>query len=198
MVHRGTPPIDSSSAFRLDSVGRVARQDLSVKGPHTESSDLEAVIRYFDETAPADVLETIVWLKSEGWRPIFARGGVKESFGDALVDFNNKGWRIRIVRDRGQWMMEIQKPGWKRPIDSQSIADAIAGKDDWSEPLPDPLPTQIPWEIPWTQSVPSALAWIAANHDAEAILKRMQLKRSRSLFPTAREAKRPARLRKDE
>jgi len=94
-------------------------------------------------------------------------------------------------------MMDIQKPGWKRPIDSQIIADAIAGKDDWSGPLPNPLPTQIPWEIPWRESVPSALAWIAANDDAEAVLKRMQLKRSRSLFPSAREAKRRERLRKD-
>jgi hypothetical protein len=160
-------------------------------------SDIEAVLRHFHETAPADVLATITWLESQGWQPDFAQGLPKTRFGNALVDFTNQGWRIRIVRDRGQWMMDIQKAGWKRPIDSQIIADTIAGKDDWSGPLPNPLPTQIPWEIPWRESVPSALAWIAANQDAESVLKSMQLKRSRSMFPSAREAKRRERLRKE-
>ena len=170
---------------------------MSVVRIHGESSDLETVLRYFGETAPSDVLETITWLESQGWRPDFAQGGPKEGFGDALVDFTKQGWRIRIVRDRGQWMMDIQKPGWKGPIDTQIIADTIAGKNDWSGPRANARPEQIPWEIPWRESVPSALAWIATNQDAEAVLKRMQLKRSRSMLPSAREAKRRERLRND-
>jgi hypothetical protein len=80
-------------------------------------------------------------------------------------------------------MPDIYKPDWKRPIDLQIIADTIAGKKDWSGPLPHPLPKQIPWEIPWRVSVPSALAWIASTQDSERVLKVMQLKRSKSLFP---------------
>ncbi len=156
--------------------------DVDVARPEGDS-DIEPVLQYFHETAPADVLETIAWLASQGWRPHFAQGGRSESFGNALVDFTNQGWAIRIVRDRDQWMLDIQKPDWKRPIDLQIIADTIAGKKDWSGALPDPLPKQIPWEIPWRESVPSALAWIASTQDSEGVLKAMQLKRSRSLFP---------------
>jgi hypothetical protein len=154
---------------------------VDVARPEGES-DIEPVLQYFQETAPPDVLETISWLASQGWRPHSAQGGLSESFGNALVEFSNQGWAIRIARDRDQWMLDIQKPDWKQPIDLQIIADTIAGKNDWSGDLPHPLPNQIPWEMPWRESVPSALAWIASTHDSERRLKAMQLKRSRSLF----------------
>jgi hypothetical protein len=146
-------------------------------------SEIEPVLHYFQETAPTDVLETISWLASEGWRPHSAQGGQSESFGNALVEFSKQGWAIRIVRDRDQWMLDIQKPDWKQPIDLQIITDTIAGKNDWSGDLPHPVPNQIPWEMTWRESVPSALAWIASTNDSERRLKAMQLKRSKGLFP---------------
>jgi hypothetical protein len=155
---------------------------LNVPRPEGES-EIEPVLHYFQETAPADVLETISWLASEGWRPHSAQGGLGESFGNAQVEFSKQGWAIRIVRDRDQWMLDIQKPDWKQPIDLQIITDTIAGKNDWSGDLPQPVPNQIPWEMPWRESVPSALAWIASTNDSERRLKAMQLKRSKGLFP---------------
>ena len=154
----------------------------------SEESDqlTTAALAYVAGCAPQDVLSTINWLRTEGWQPQGARGGRDESFGNVAVTFVRGEAHIAIARDRGQWMLHIGMPGWKRPIDLDIILDTIAGRDNWSGPIPRPLPEQLPSGVAWKQALPKALAWLASVSDSEPVLKDMQRKRGRSLFPPPR------------
>ncbi|HSH62093.1 MAG TPA: hypothetical protein VK988_21085 [Acidimicrobiales bacterium] len=90
-----------------------------------------------------------------------------------------------ITRDRSQWMADIQLYPWRRLFDLDIILDTIDGRCDWTQTSP-PLPEQLPDGHSWAERLPEALAWSRTAVDAEDLLKEMQLRRSRSLFPPTR------------
>ena len=143
-------------------------------------------VKYVEGCASTDVLSTISWLRTKGWRPVSARGGPSESFGDVLVEFAKGDGRITITRDRSQWQMSLRPAGWSDRFDLDIILDTINGRTDWQaqEPFARPLPGQLPPGVAWAESVPQVLEWLDSHDDAAGLLKEMQQKRSRSLFPT--------------
>ena len=154
-----------------------------------DSPEVTGAMDYVQSVAPDDVRRTIDWLTENGWYLAGGQGGRAEPFGDALVEFSNGGDRIRITRDRSQWLMHIQRPSWSRKFDLDIILDTIGGREDWSESSR-PLPEQLPPGVSWLAALPEVLVWLASGDDIEPVLAHMQLKRSRSLFPSAPRPKR--------
>jgi hypothetical protein len=134
------------------------------------------------------VVETLDWLEATGWRAQEASGGPPDWAGNSglAVEYARGESRISIARDRGQWLMDIRPAGWKRSVDLGIIRDTIQGRKDWSGPMPLPLPEQLPPGVVWRIELPVALEWLVESPDREQLLRKMQLKRSRSLFPSGR------------
>ena len=173
-----------------DARGSVARRHHAVRasrriGLVEESSNgplhVGAVLRYVEESAPSDVLRAIAWLESHGWLVQSARGGHDEPFGNAVVELDKEGARIVVIRDRGQWMMDIHPAGWKGSVDLDIILDTIAGRKDWSDRLSGRLPQQLPLGVAWRDALPMALAWLASAHEAERSVRMTMRMRGRSL-----------------
>ena len=81
--------------------------------------------------------------------------------------------------------MSLRPSGWSDKFDLDIILDTINGRDDW-QPIARPLPEQLPPGVSWAETLPQALGWLAGHDDGARVLKGMQRKRSRSLFPSAR------------
>lgn len=142
-------------------------------------------MHYLRTTAPADVVAAADWLSASGWTVAVARGGENESFGNLVVEFHRNRDRVVIIRDRAQWMADIQLYPWHKPFDLDIILDAVDGRHDWTQTKA-PLPEQLPEERTWIEGLPEALAWSRNMPDAVDLLKDMQRRRSRSLFPPTR------------
>lgn len=122
---------------------------------------IETVLGLMRESAPQDVVATIGWLEAEGWQARAAWGGPTKWEGNAglAVEFGRNGTLITIVRDRGQWMIEIRPSGWKTAVDLGIIDDAIAGRSEWSGVRAVPNPVQLPAGLAWRTALPTALQW---------------------------------------
>jgi hypothetical protein len=87
-------------------------------------------------------------------------------------------------------MVDIRPAGWKLAVDLDIIQDAITGRSDWSGDLSAPHREQLPPGVAWKTALPAALAWLGESPDRERLLREMERKRSRSLFPSARSTSR--------
>jgi hypothetical protein len=142
----------------------------------------DSAVSYVRETAPDDVRSTMDWLESEGWSTESARGGQAEPFGNAIVVFSKDLDRLIVTRDRSQWMLDIQRPDWKRSIDMAIMVHALAGRADWT-PAPSEVSEQLPSGVSWRETLPRALDWLASTADAVALLRAMQQRRATTRFP---------------
>lgn len=150
-----------------------------------DSAVIRETMKYVEGCALSDVLSTLSWLGTNDWQPVNAQGGSSESMGDVLVEFAKDDACITITRDRSQWLMSLRPSGWSDKFDLDIILDTINGRDDW-QPIARPLPEQLPPGVSWAETLPQALGWLAGHDDGARVLKGMQRKRSRSLFPSAR------------
>jgi hypothetical protein len=157
-----------------------------------DAAVISEAMKYVEGCAPNDVLSTLSWLGTNDWQPVNAQGGSSESFGNVLVEFAKDDGRITITRDRSQWLMSLRPSGWSDKFDLDIVLDTINGRDDWQagEPFARPLPEQLPPGVSWAETLPQALEWLSSHDDGARVLKRIQLKRSRSLFPGARRERR--------
>ncbi|HYA45176.1 MAG TPA: hypothetical protein VED59_06195 [Acidimicrobiales bacterium] len=154
-----------------------------------DADRVDQVLALVRTLAPADVVETVDWLRSSGWQPRRALGS--GPFG-LWVEFLAAPGVIVVGCDRSQWMLDIKLPEWKRPKDLAIIFDTINGRTDWSQGLPIGRPSQLPPGTCWRSALPEALRWLASTPDPESLLHSMELKRSRSLLPPRRRARRAA------
>jgi hypothetical protein len=172
------------AAMALTTSTHLVEHDECVSGPQDLTSPVEAALSYVQETAPTDVLETVAWLQSTGWQVEEVQGGRGESFGNVLVDFEKGQTRIRLVRDRGQWLLTIRPADWSETYDFQVIAQALTGMtlDKLSERSGTSLPEMVPTNVIWVETLPAALDWLSMTPGAESQLQELRRQRSRSLW----------------
>ena len=93
-------------------------------------------LEYVRTVAPDDVQKTIAWLSANDWHAEHTQRGRQESFGNVLVELVRSDDRITVTRDRGQWTLHLRLSGWPQRFDLHIVLDTIAGRTDWSSPLP--------------------------------------------------------------
>jgi hypothetical protein len=119
------------------------------------------VIAFMTEAAPEDVALTIEWLKSAGFNATNQIGGAGAPFGNAMVEWERRSLRIKIIRDRSQWMIDIAAPG----LPFAHMAYLLTAKDGapivttWEGPLP----TQLPPDVTWVSTIPELVNWIESG-----------------------------------
>jgi hypothetical protein len=129
----------------------------------------------------ADVVETVAWLKSDGFVLVEVAG--PHGMGNQLLGFERAdGVRVRLVTDRGQWMADLKLPGWPRMCDLDSVLEAATGSAPWEADDYEDLPVQLPPGVRWREAIPRAIAWALGNPGAAAEVKRAQSARGRRLF----------------
>jgi hypothetical protein len=110
------------------------------------------VLDYGRQRAPQDVLASLDWLAQQGFVPIAEQGGPDAPFGDMILVFKRSSLAVRIIRDRGQWAVDVAAAGdgfiplhivltaWQggTPDPGRQIgaplAEALAGVVSWLEP----------------------------------------------------------------
>ena len=162
--------------------------DRSKKRVQSRTVDrLPMVLALMRESGPADVTETIDWLDEAGWVAVKGWGGPPEWEGNAslAVEYGKDEWQLMLVRDRGQWMIDVQPPGWRAPADLQILHDILEDRPEGPGPLPEARPVQIPWGARWRSLLPAAVDWLASGQGREIQVREWQRRRSRRMFPPA-------------
>jgi hypothetical protein len=155
---------------------------VNVAGLSGETST-QTALEYIASRAPGDVLLTLTWLKEAGWHPTMARIW-EESFGDADIDFRRADAEVRIIRDRGQWMLSLRMADWTEWIDLELVLDAKGGRTEWDEPSGNPYEnSQLPVGVEWAETVPGAIQWLTTTEDVESKLNALKAERFRQRFP---------------
>lgn len=112
--------------------------------------------QWIDETAPADVVETIRSLERAGYE--LTHSEISTSFGNGQLRFSGE-FGIVITRDRGQWSLDvIMADGETFQLDL--IAAGRAGRYP-TQPI-EGTPLQLPPWISWHEELPGLLDWIKA------------------------------------
>lgn len=127
-------------------------------------------LEYALGVATEDVAETIRWLLRDGFELVEERGGRAESFGNVLLRMQRGSSAIRVVRDRSQWLCDVESSGWTGEQALGVLVTAMRGQPPTHEyPMPDEgMPEQLPPGGVWSQLVPEVLAWGASgNRDVE-------------------------------
>ena len=60
---------------------------------------------------PTDVRGALTWLAGAGFAVRSQRGGRTESFGNVLIEWERPPMGVQVVRDRGQWLVDIAAGG---------------------------------------------------------------------------------------
>jgi len=62
-------------------------------------------------------------------------GPDRDSFGDRMTTFTAEDLRVRLIRDRGQWTVELGHPAWEDVYDPDIWRAALEGTDP-TDPSP--------------------------------------------------------------
>lgn len=124
---------------------------------------MSAATEYARSRATPDVRATLDWLERDGFTVTHERGGLGESFGNVLLEFERADVRVQIVRDRGQWMISVRPAGVCEFKSLNVLITAMRG----DEPQPgqgslgETLPEQLPVGARWAADVPQVVEWLA-------------------------------------
>lgn len=132
---------------------------------------MEAPIDYAIEKATPDVARTIRWLQSEGFRVIEVAGGPSDSFGNVSLTFEH-AVLVMIVRDRGQWAMNVAPAVASEAHSLHVLMTAMTGAEPNpgrpGEPLPH-LPDQLPDGVEWSTELPKVVRWLESGDRSDDI-----------------------------
>lgn len=153
------------------------------------ASELDALLG----VATPDVAGAVAWLLSEG--AVVTEKEDPHGMGFALVQFAfDDGAEVRMVRDRGQWMMDLRSSGqpWLQfdlvhRITSNYEPDAET--ENGRRRYGGDMPPQLPVGVSWREHLPSALIWLHRTADAADQVKQMARVRMREVFPQSRQGR---------
>jgi hypothetical protein len=135
--------------------------------------------------APPDIVEAVRWLVAEGAAVVWEDPPHGMAF--AGLEFVLGSVSVRMVCDRGVWMMELRRDG-ERWLDHDLLRLARQGCDAYPAVTErvGPMPTQIPEGVSWRDELPGLLEWLSATEEAEERCVRLGRSRARQLFPPKR------------
>ena len=81
---------------------------------------------------PEDLPVLAHWLTSQGFT--LTEHHVSSAFGDRLLLFEREPCRVRLVRDRGQWFLEIAGPTTSDWFDADIWRSCLEGRDPPLDP----------------------------------------------------------------
>lgn len=136
-------------------------------------SDVEDVLSH----APVDAKEAV--------GRILHSGGVATSvtpmhgMAFALLEFALGDIEVRVVSDRGQWAVDVRRPGeeWLQ----FDLIYAITSGDEthWSKGLKTPeFEVQLPPNVSWRAHLPAAIEWVRSTSDAASQVADAAVRRS--------------------
>lgn len=132
--------------------------------------------------ATSDVADAVAWLLAEG--ALVTGEEAPHGMGFAALELELSGAQVRMVRDRGQWMLDLRLRG--QPWLQLDLVHAVrTGGGDWgsAEGRTGPLPDQLPAGLSWRRELPEALAWLRSTADAVEKTAAMGRVRAERLFP---------------
>jgi hypothetical protein len=112
-----------------------------------------------------------------------SRRGPSESFGDQVLVFSDGATTVEVIRDRGQWALELRAPGWAQPRHLGAILAAANGKPQPHDG-PRELLDQLPAAVSWREVVPGVLAWSDAFPHREVFVEAEQHRWAAAAFGT--------------
>lgn len=131
------------------------------------------------QQAPTDVVRTVQWLLSRGYRQTHRAGD--NTFGARWV-YSGRA-QVLIAVDRSQWVLDVASEPGGQPWQYDLVLAAMSGLT-YGHRFPGtgsfhagtPLPSQLPAGLSWHETLPEALTWIT-NTSREADLFRAQSER---------------------
>src|SRR4029077_9604030 len=69
-------------------------------------------------TPAPDVRGALTWLAGAGFAVRSQRAGRTESFGNVLIEWERPPMGVQVVRDRGQWLVDVA--AWRRGLPGAS------------------------------------------------------------------------------
>ena len=135
--------------------------------------------------ATPDVRAAVRWLLSQG--ALVVREDPPHGMAFAGLEFSVDGMGLRMVRDRGQWMMDLRR-GDGRWLDFELLTLANRGitAHPGSPARKGSLPDQLPEGVSWRDELPHVLAWLGSSTDAEDLCATLGRSRAAQLFPPRR------------
>ncbi len=135
--------------------------------------------------ATPDVRAAVRWLLSQGAEVV--REDPPHGMAFAGVEFSIDGTGLRMVRDRGQWMMDLRR-GNGRWLDFELLTLASQGITAYpgSPARKGSLPDQLPQGVSWRDQLPQVLDWLGSSRDAEDLCAALSRSRAAQLFPPGR------------
>lgn len=121
--------------------------------------------------APDDVRSTLQWLSERGYTVAESRGPAPEAFGNLILKLASGATAVTVIRDRAQWMCDIESPAWHGKATLDLLLTAMSDEDPPEKRL-DPeahFPEQLPPGVTWADAVPALLDWAAAKDRIEAV-----------------------------
>jgi hypothetical protein len=132
--------------------------------------------------ATADVADAVRWLLAQGARVTYEEA--PHGMGFAVLELELDHTQIRMVRDRGQWMLDLRSEGqpW---LQLDLVHAARVGGVDWQQEgtRTGPLPDQLPVGVSWRDELPAALDWVRSTADAVGQTVAMGRARADQIFP---------------
>jgi hypothetical protein len=146
-------------------------------------SVLEEILR----VATRDVDATVRWLLSEG--AVVTWEDTPHGMAVAGLEFSVHGASVRMVRDRGQWMMDVRH-GEGPWLDLELLRLARRGSDSYpmAPTKASSLPVQLPEGVSWRDELPDLLVWLGSARDAVDLCAALGRSRATRLFPPERAA----------
>lgn len=131
--------------------------------------------------ATTDVADAVAWLVAEG--ALVTAADAPHGMGLASLELELDGAHVQMVRDRGQWMLDLRSSG--QPWLQLDLVLAVrAGGGDWvRSDGRGPLPDQLPVGLSWRRELPEAIAWLRFTPDAVEQVAAMGRVRADQLFP---------------
>lgn len=147
-------------------------------GQHVLVSTVDAILA----VATADVADSVRWLLAEGAE--VTRAEPPHGMGFAALELELDDAKFRMVRDRGQWMLDLRLGGqpW---LQVDLVHAARTGDGTWgpTDGRSGPLPDQLPVGLSWRRELPDALAWLRSTGDAVERTEAMGRFRADEIFP---------------
>jgi hypothetical protein len=141
--------------------------------------------------ATPDVAAAARWLVSEGADVVWEDRPHGMAF--AGLEFVLGNTSVRMVRDRGQWMMDLRR-GQEPWLDLDLLRLARQGSKVYpalvrqSEGQP---PSQLPEGVSWSDELPDLLDWLHSTQDAAQRCASLSSSRASRLFPSKRRSSLP-------
>lgn len=129
-----------------------------------------AALNYAREKAPPDVRDLLDWLAAAGFTLVSEEGGPAESTANVLLIYERSPLRMRITRDRGQWLLEIATGDedfipLHVLLTAREAGTPVLPPNDLHSPLPEVLPDGVNWRT----AVPDIVAWLESGQRAQEI-----------------------------